>query len=146
MHCPPITAFHHHRHQSVHILATERRLDHSSRASPHVTIAYDQAVAEQHLNALKTRAFVVLAMAAGQDAPNLGRIVDKIRESTIRFRDAHHIPIIELYLLQRRQGVGVDTENDRRIGTWGFPEFSLDGRHGGRIQRYRIEKAGAILH
>lgn len=44
--------------------------------------------------------------------------------------------------MQRRQRLGVDTKSDRGIGAWRFPEFSLDGRHGGGFSAIVLKKQG----
>ena len=112
------------------ILPAKSGLDHPSRTAPNVAITDNQAIAEQHFDALKSRSFVVFAVTPGQYSPDFSRIIDKIRKTPVGLFDTDHIAIVPLQLLQGRQSLSVDAQRHRFIGAWGYPEFLLNGRHG----------------
>ena len=91
----------------MHVLATESRLYHRSRPAPHIAVADNKAISKQHLHALETRAFLVLAVPACQDLSNLGSIVHKIRQAPVWLIQTHHIAILSLQVPQRGQRLGI---------------------------------------
>jgi hypothetical protein len=127
---PSVAALHHHRHQSVYVLATEGRLDHPTRPPPDITITDDKAVSEQHFDTLKSRALAILTVSARQDSADFGGIVNEICQSTIGLGHADHIAELTLQSKQCRQGLRINAERHRIFGTRWKPDILLDGRHG----------------
>ena len=118
--------------QSVNVLTRECRLDHRPRAAPDISVADDQPVTEQHLDALETRPFHVLRMSARQDTADFDGIVDKIRQSAIGFLEANHIPVVTLHRPERLQRFRIDTECYGLLGSRRPPVCALGVGHGYR--------------
>ena len=103
--------------QAMNVLAGKRRLDHPPRAPPGVTVADDQAVAEQHLDALKARTLLVLAMPAHQQAADFVGIVDEIGPPAVGPGDRNDVTIIRFQGRKRRERLRIDLQRLRRIRT-----------------------------
>ncbi len=105
-----VAALHHHPDQPMHVLAAERRLYHRARAPPHVAVADDQAVAQQHLYPLEPRSLHVLAVPAHENSPDFRRVVDEVRQPAVTAPHAHDVAVLIANARQRVERFGVDAE------------------------------------
>ncbi len=131
-HGSTIATFDHHRDQAMHALSSEGRLHHRSGAAPDVTVTDDQTVPQQHFHPLEAGPLDVLAVASCQDAANLVRVIDEIRQTTVGSHDADQIAVVPLQYLQRRQRIRVDPERDGVFGSRRSPVCGLGLGHGYR--------------
>ena len=112
----------HHLDHFMHMLPTERWLNHPSRTAPDIAIADYQSIAEQHFYSFKARALDIGGMVLDENVSHVRSFVYKVCNAPVRFDQANRIAVLGSEFLQCCQGFGVDIQLHRVIRTRRAPK------------------------